>query len=83
MVKYFLLLLTFASFNASANAVDNACSVELFQKVYRSYKNQVLGAKDLIRESNCSEDINLKISHLLSQAEGSVSVDFINSEMKK
>ena len=83
MLKYFLLLLTFATFNVFGNAINNTCSVELFHKVYRSYKNQVLGTKDIIKDSNCSEEINSKISLLLSQAEGAVGVDFINSEMQK
>ncbi len=83
MLKYFYLLLTFSTLSVLASTQEKSCDVELFQKVYRSYKNQVLGAKDLIRESNCAEEINLKISHVLSQAEGSVSVDFINSEMQK
>lgn len=70
-------------FLLSYGALAEECSVELFAKIYRLEQSQTLQLKDIVRESNCSSDINTKITSLVANSEGTVGVDFIKREVQK
>ena len=78
-MKYFSFLLLFSSFNLAASE----CEVELFSKVYRMNANQVLQARDLVKDSTCSPEISNKLATLVTSSEGVVGSDFLKTEIQK
>lgn len=60
-----------------------ACEVELFEKVYKTQKSQKLTAKDVIKSSDCTSDVLIKVSQILSNIDGSVGTNFIAEEIEK
>lgn len=53
----------------SINIMAEPCNVELFAKIYKLDKNQILFPKDIVKNNSCNEETLTKISKLLSQVE--------------
>ena len=74
----FLLL----SFNLHAQEVK-PCSVNLFSKIYRLNPTQTLSSNDIIYQSNCPNVVSAKIGQIISNSNGTVSSDFLQTEIEK
>lgn len=84
-LTYLILLL---SFKASAEAINetiipNACSVELYSKVYRIEANQILSTNDIIKKTDCENAVSIKISQIISNSSGTIGADFLKRELAK
>ena len=78
-MKSFFTVLLFTSFNLIASE----CGIELYSKVYRLTDNQILQARDLVKNTTCSPEIANKLSSLISSSQGAVGTDFLRKELQK
>jgi flagella basal body P-ring formation protein FlgA len=86
MIKKILFLFIFFSINTLAQTLSKttqveACTVELFSKVYRLESNQTLTIGDVIHKTNCGNAVSSKISQLISNSSGSIGADFLKREL--
>lgn len=84
----FIFFILFASICVSAesqveSSAADACSIELFSKVYRLEVNQTLSGKDIVYKTNCDSSIFAKLSQIISNSSGSLGADFLKRELKK
>lgn len=73
----------FFLFLFSLPAFSSECSIELFSKVYRLESNQILQSRDLIKNSDCEDKVNNKLSNLIGNSQGTVGSDFLLRELQK
>lgn len=76
-MKYFLSLFTFLSLNAWAEP----CNLELPAKIYRLDKTQNILAKDVVKNSTCSDEINNKVVNLLNNSTGDLFVSTFENQI--
>lgn len=88
-MKTFLTLFILAAsanvFSETAPVVptNNSCSIDLFAKVYRLEKNQILSSTDIIQKSNCDVSIVVKLAQIISSSNGTIGASFLRNELKK
>ncbi len=84
-LAYLTILFSFAvsAETKSAAKPSNSCTLELFSKVYRLDANQTLSANDIIKTTNCENEISAKVSQIISNSSGSVGSDFLKRELAK
>ena len=75
MKKIFFLLFI------STNIFAEPCNVEIYSKIFKLENVQSLFSKDVIKSSNCSDEINNKISLTLSKKEGEVFASVLEKEI--
>ena len=78
------IFFTILLFSLSLHAEEpKACSINLFSKIYRLNPTQSLSSADIIYQSNCPAVVSAKIGQIISSSNGSVSSDFLQSEIEK
>ena len=82
MSKKLIFAILLFSFKLHSQEVKS-CSVNLFSKIYRLNPTQVLSSNDIIYQSSCPNVVSAKISQIISSSNGSVSADFLQSEIEK
>jgi flagella basal body P-ring formation protein FlgA len=83
---YTLCLFAFNAFCIDEKQIENTttnCSIEMFSKIYRFERNQVLSVKDIIQKTNCENSVGSKISQIISNSNGTIGVDFLKRELVK
>ncbi len=63
--------------------IPKTCRIELFSKVYRLESSQTLGTQDIIRKSDCEDSLNLKLSQIVANSNGSASAEFLQRELAR
>jgi flagella basal body P-ring formation protein FlgA len=58
----------------------NACNVEIFSKIYKLENSQTLSTHELIANSDCSLEVNLKITSIISNASGVLAASILEKE---
>lgn len=82
MIKKLISFILFVlSLNVSADT--QACSVELFSKIYRLENNQALTNADIVHTSTCDNAVLNKISQIISNSNGTIGADFLKGELAK
>jgi flagella basal body P-ring formation protein FlgA len=82
MYKKIILALLLFSFNLHAEEVKS-CSVNLFSKIYRLNPTQTLSSGDIVYQTTCPAFVSAKIGQIISSSNGSVSAEFLTSEIEK
>jgi flagella basal body P-ring formation protein FlgA len=75
MIKFlFALIFSFKLF-------AEPCNLEVFSKIYKFESNQILNSKEIVKSSNCNEDINHQIAKLLTDKSGELSISSIEKKL--
>lgn len=74
MIKYFFF------FIISTKLFAEPCNVEFYSKIYKNENSQILTSKDIIKNSSCAEELNNKITALISKKDGDIFVSNIEKE---